>query len=296
MTTLLRSSLSHPHPFPFLSSRISRSLVPSLCTFHPTGGDLCLWRSEPSQPGGLLGYSWKTALLCSSLAPSHSPSFPSRTARSHSSPRPPTTGTEILVLGDVNHPNHPKPSALLGYCMEGDRASLVYELAERGSLHHWLHPNATGRHGAGRHGAGRHGAVIHGAGLQAARMHGAGMHGMVLGCMVPDGMLPGGMVLGCMVLGCMLPGCMLPGGMLLGGMLLGCMVLGCVVLGMHGARMHAAGLHAAGPGGMLPGCMMLGCMMLGCMVLGMHGARMHGAGRHAAGMHGAGMHGVGRPR
>ncbi|CAI5482187.1 unnamed protein product [Closterium sp. Yama58-4] len=45
---------------------------------------------------------------------------------------------EILVLGDLNHPNLVR---LLGYCMEDSRAILVYELVERGDLHHWLHPN-----------------------------------------------------------------------------------------------------------------------------------------------------------
>ncbi|CAI7836024.1 unnamed protein product [Closterium sp. NIES-53] len=45
---------------------------------------------------------------------------------------------EILVLGDLRHPNLVQ---LLGYCMEDSRAILVYELVERGDLHHWLHPN-----------------------------------------------------------------------------------------------------------------------------------------------------------
>ncbi|CAI5477140.1 unnamed protein product [Closterium sp. Yama58-4] len=45
---------------------------------------------------------------------------------------------EILVLGDLSHPNLVR---LLGYCMEDSRAILVYELVERGDLHHWLHPN-----------------------------------------------------------------------------------------------------------------------------------------------------------
>ncbi|GJP29795.1 hypothetical protein CLOM_g19788 [Closterium sp. NIES-68] len=45
---------------------------------------------------------------------------------------------EIIVLGDLSHPNLVR---LLGYCMEDDRAILVYELVERGDLHHWLHPH-----------------------------------------------------------------------------------------------------------------------------------------------------------
>ncbi|CAI5993637.1 unnamed protein product [Closterium sp. NIES-64] len=52
-------------------------------------------------------------------------------------PLPPPQA-EILVLGDLRHPNLVQ---LLGYCMEDSRAILVYELVERGDLHHWLHPN-----------------------------------------------------------------------------------------------------------------------------------------------------------
>ncbi|CAI6007488.1 unnamed protein product [Closterium sp. NIES-65] len=53
-------------------------------------------------------------------------------------PLPPPQA-EILVLGDLRHPNLVQ---LLGYCMEDSRAILVYELVERGDLHHWLHPNS----------------------------------------------------------------------------------------------------------------------------------------------------------
>ncbi|CAI5522527.1 unnamed protein product [Closterium sp. Naga37s-1] len=53
-------------------------------------------------------------------------------------PLPPPQA-EILVLGDLRHPNLVQ---LLGYCMEDSRAILVYELLERGDLHHWLHPNS----------------------------------------------------------------------------------------------------------------------------------------------------------
>ncbi|CAI5489964.1 unnamed protein product, partial [Closterium sp. Naga37s-1] len=109
---------------------------------------------------------------------------------------------EILVLGDLRHPNLVQ---LLGYCMEDSRAILVYELVERGDLHHWLHPNGR----------------------------------MVPGCMVPGCMVPGRMVLGHMashaevsdaLIGTQ-SGCMVLGGTVLGGMVLGCMVLGGMVLG-----------------------------------------------------------------